>query len=455
MVELADTLDLGSSASACGFNSRPSHQLIMIKVELKEKSETTKVLKVELPSEDVDTQFEKVTIKFQRKASLPGFRQGRVPLNVVATTYFKQIREEVLEHLFNNSYRQALDQTKLMPIQSPRLEKMDLQKGAPLCYEITLEVLPQVKLPNYKGIKLKASKIRVSQDEIQKTLENLRQHNAVLESVAGRVSRTGDVLLIDFIGRKNQQPIPGVKAEGYNLELGSDQAIPAFESNLIGMAAGETRTFEGDFPEDYHAAELAGQTIEFTVTLKALQEKKVPELNDDFAKDLGPFENVQDLQERIKQDLEAEKERQNRDVLRGQVMQELGRATQVKVPEVLIAQSLADLFKERQNRQAAEKRIPDTKDTVPEEFETQNRSQVELLLKARLAAREISINEKIDITGEEMEAEVGRMARAYRQSVEALKHYLEEKQHWNEIRDRLLENKTLDFIISNAVIKET
>ncbi len=455
MVKLADTLDLGSSASACGFNSRPSHQLIMLKVEIKEKSETTKILTVELPPEEVDRQFEKETIKFQKKASLPGFRPGKVPLNVIAKTYFRQIREEVLDHLFNHSYRQALDQTKLVPIQSPRLEKMELQKGEPLRYQLTLEVLPKVKLSNYKGMKLKSSKIRVSQDEIQKVLENLRQHNAVLESVVGRVSRTGDVLLIDFVGRKHQQPIPGVKAEGYNLELGSGQAIADFESRLVGMAVDETRIFESVFPEDYHAAELAGQTIEFTVTLKALQEKKVPELNDDFAKDLGPFGNLEVLQERLKQDLETEKEQQNRNYLRDQVMQELGRTTQVKVPEVLIEQSIADRFKDRQNRQVQEKRNEDVNDTVPEEFKTQNRAQVELLLKARLALREITIGEKIDITGEEMEAEVGRMARASRQSVEAVKDYLTQKQHWTEIQERLGNNKTLEFIISKAVIKET
>ncbi|MCK5218763.1 trigger factor [bacterium] len=426
----------------------------MIKVEIKEKSETTKILKVELPPEDVDAQFEKVTSKFRKKASLPGFRQGKVPWDVIAKTYSRQIYEEVLEHLFHNSYRQALDQTKLAPIQSPRLEKMELKKGEPLRYEITLEVLPKVKLPSYKRIKLKSSKNRISQDEIQGALENLRQHNAVLESVEGRVSQTGDVLLIDFIGCKNQQPLPGVKAEGYNLELGSGRAIAAFESNLIGMAVGETRTFEGDFPEDYHATELAGQTIEFTVTLKALQEKKMAELNDDFARDLGPFKDLPALQEQIKQDLEAEKERQNRDHLHGQVMQELGRAAQVKIPEVLIEQSLANMFEDRQSRPVREKQTGDTNDVVPEEFRKQNRPEVELLLKARLAVREIAICEKIDITGEEMEAEVGRMARASRQSVAAVKEYLVKKQHWNEIQERLRDNKVLDFIISNAVIKE-
>jgi trigger factor len=427
----------------------------MLKIELKENGETTRVLQVEIPLETVEKEFTKVQESVQRGVTLPGFRKGRVPMDVIKKKYQHEIREEVMEHLISDSYRRALEETNSVPIMQPRFENIILDAGQPLTYQLTLEVLPKVKLGNYKGLKLSKKKIKVSDEQVLAVLERLRAQNATLTPVEGRPSQTGDAVTIDFAGSLDGKPVPHTEAQDYSVEVGSGQTIPEFDQNLSGLNAGETRTFPAKFPGDYHAAEIAGKTVEFKVTLKSIKEKKLADLNDDFAKDMGPFASLDELKDRIRKDLEGEQEHENRGQLKEQLLEQLGKMVTAKIPDVLIDRSLDKLIRDQEKRLKEQGSTWEKSQTTPEALREQHRGQVEFQLRSNLAMREIGLLEKIEVSADDVNAEVERLARISRQPVGALKDYLKQADRWEDLRDRLRDDKTLDWLIENAKIQET
>jgi trigger factor len=427
----------------------------MLKIDLKEKGETTRVIQVEIPLETVEKEFAHVSENVQRNTALPGFRKGRVPMDVVKKKYVREIREEVIERLISDSYRRALAETNSVPIMQPRFENIILDPGQPLTYQLTLEVLPKVKLGAYQNLKLSRKKIKVTDEQVAAVLERLRAQNAVLTPVEGRPSQAGDAVTIDFAGSLDGKPVPHTEATDYTVEVGSGQTIPEFDQNLLGLNANESRTFPAKFPDDYHAAEIAGKTVEFTVTLKSIKEKKLSALDDEFAKEMGPFAGLDELKDRIRKDLEAEGERENQERLKEQLMDLLGKMVNAKIPEVLVERSLEKLIRDRENRLKEQGSTWDKSGTTPEALRTQHRPQVEFQLKANLALREIGLLEKIEISPDDVTAEVERLARISRQPVGALKDYLKQADRWEDLRDRLRDDKTLDWLIAHAKVQET
>lgn len=427
---------------------------MMINVNMQEKNETTRLLDVTIAQEQVSKQFDQAIAKVQQKAMIPGFRKGKVPRDIITQKYMQEIREEVLDKLFPLSYQEALLQTKCVPITQPKLEKLDLDQDKPLNYQVLIEVLPKVKLGNYKGLKLKKKKIEVQEKETGDVLDNLRQQAAQLEPVENRPAQKQDVVTVDFEGRRGEEVVEGTKAENQMLEIGTGQTIPDFDNNLMGMQIQETKTFPATFPADYQAKDLAGQTIEFTVTLKSLQTKKLPELDDAFAKQMGPFENLAALQQRVRDDLVQEKERQNRVLMTDTIMKELSKSTQVTVPDVLLERSLTSLLRDFEARMARQNQTWEQIGQTAEDFKQKNREQVNSELKARLALREIALGAKLEVAEADVNAEVDRLANSARQRPEVIRDYLNRNKGWDDLRDRLRDEKTLDFIIANAKISE-
>ncbi|NTV53570.1 MAG: trigger factor [Candidatus Firestonebacteria bacterium] len=427
----------------------------MLKIDLQEKGETTRVLQVEIPLEAVEKEFSRVEQNVQRGTTLPGFRKGRVPMDVIKKKYQHAIREEVMERLLSDSYRRALEETNSVPILQPRFENIMLDPGQPLTYQLTLEVLPKVKLGNYQSLKLTRKKTKVTDEQVAAILERLRAQNAILTPVEGRPSQAGDAVTIDFAGTLEGKPVPNTQAQDYAVEIGSGQTIPEFDQNLGGLNLNESKTFPAKFPEDYHATEIAGKTVEFTVTLKSIKEKKLADLNDDFAKDMGPFAGLDELKDRIRKDLETQQDQENREHLKEQIMDQLGKMVNAKIPEVLVERSLDKLIRDRENRLKEQGSTWEKSGTTPEAVREQNHGQVEFQLRANLALREIGLLEKIEISADDVNAEVERLARISRQPVGTLKDYLKQSDRWEDLRDRLRDDKTLDWLIGKAKIQET
>jgi trigger factor len=303
-------------------------------------------------------------------------------------------------------------------------------------------------------MKLTKKKLDVTDAQVNEVLDKLRVQNAVLSPVEGRASQKSDVITIDFEGTLDGKPVPHTKAEAYSVEIGSGQTIPEFDQNLQGVSLNETKTFPAQFPADYHAAEIAGKTVMFTITCKAIQEKKMAALDDDFAKEMGPFTSLDELKERIRKDLGVEQEHQNRSRMKDQIMEILGKMVQTKMPDILIDRSLDKLVKDHENKLKEQGQTWEQSGTTAEDLKKQHRQQVELQLRANLALREIGLLEKIEISSDEMNAEVERLARMSRQPVQGLKDYLKQSDRWEDLRDRLRDDKTQNWIIENAKVQE-
>jgi trigger factor len=415
-----------------------------------QQGETTRVLDVVVPHEDVAEAFDQAVSKLQVEASLPGFRKGKVPREVISKKFVQEIRDEVFESLFSRSYPEALEQTRSVPIDRPRLEKMTLDQGQPLSYQIVVEVLPKVKLGTYRGLKLQKKKVQVPDQEVSEVLEKLRQQQALLEPVADRPAQAQDLATVDYEGRLDGQALDGAKASNQLVELGGGQTLPDFEQAILGMRPEEQKQFPVAFPQDYHAPAVAGKTLDFTLTLKGLQQKKLPEVDDALAQQLGQFQTLDELKARIRDDLTAEKERQNRLLMQDAIMKELSRATQVKVPQVLVARSLKSLYQDHGQRAARLGQAQEPEDA----FNASHRDTVEFELRARLALREIAQVESLAVSEAEVDAEVERMARAARQPLDAIRGYLTRTRAWEDLRDRLRDENALDLIIANAKISE-
>jgi trigger factor len=426
----------------------------MVHVEVQAKGEITRLLHVSVSSEEVEHQFAQVTHKIQKGAALPGFRKGKAPLDLITHKYSHEIREEVLERLVSRSYQQALTQTKSVPIDQPRFENLVLDRDKPLTYQVTVDVLPQVKLPAYTGLKLKRKATRVEDKQVQEVLERLLQQNAPLEPVTDRPSREGDEVTIDFIGTRDGAPVPGAAGEGVAVELGAHQTIPDFERNLYGLEPQGQKTFSAKFPDDYADQELAGRSVDFAVTVKAVRMRRPGTLDDDFAKSLGPFTSLEELKERVRQDLTAEQERQDRMLLRDQVLQQLSKSVQVSIPDLLINRSLDRLAADQEKRLQERQQTWEQSGTTREDYKKQQRGAVEFQWRANLALREIALHENLEVGQAEVEAEVERLARLSRQTPQTIVDYLNRTHGWDEVYDRLRFDKTLDWLIAHAQVAE-
>ncbi len=427
----------------------------MVEFRMQTAEETVKVFEVSVPAEEVERQFHAVTEKVQKSAALPGFRKGKVPTEIVTKKFNREIHDQVLERLIASSYQEVLDQSQTVPIQQPRVENLRLDRGQPLTYQLRVETLPPVKVGNYQGLKLKQRNIEVTEAQIQEVLEGLRQENALLVPVEARACRLGDIVTLDMVGKRDGKTVPGTQAENYVLELGTGRSLPDFENQVAGLEVNDSKTFSVTFPTDYPVRDIAEKTVEFTVTLKAVQEKKPPALDDEFAKQMGKFSTLDELKAQVRQDLAAEQERQNRRGLKEQILQHLGKSAQAKIPEVLINRSLEKLVQEQERRLIGEGRTWEQSGTTPDAFKTEHRGLVEQQWRANLALREIARLEQVEVSPDEIEGEVVRLARASRQSLEAVRSYLDRSDHWDDLRDRLRDDKTLERIIQQAKISSS
>jgi trigger factor len=423
-------------------------------VDIRVKDETTKILNIQVEAEKVEAEFSRAIAGFQKRAHVPGFRKGKVPAEIVNKNYQHEIQDEVMQRLFSQTYPQALDQAALVPIQRPRIDKFQLERGKPLEYEITVEFIPELKLPAYKGIKLKAKKFARQEKEIQGVLDSLRQQHAVLKDT-DEASALGHTVVLDFEGFANGVAVAGTKASGYAVELGSKQTIPDFETNLLGLKSGVEKTFDAVFPNDYHAAELAGKTVTFKVKVQAVKTKDLPALDDAFAQSLGPFETLAALTQKIEEDLEKDFERQKRASFLEQIMSDLGQNTKVALPASLLNGSLEHVVEQQAQALAKENKNWSDSKLSEEDFRNAQRPVVESELRAQLAVRKIADLEKIVLAENEVEQDLQRLSQSLRRPVSEIRRLLEKNDRLDELRSRLTNEKVMDLIISHAKISET
>jgi trigger factor len=413
-------------------------------------SSVKKKINVEIAPEAVVKELEKALADVAKKARIAGFRQGKAPKAIVERHYGEEVRNEVTQRLVTESYLQALQENNLNPVEVPHIENVSsLAKGSPLTFTATVEVRPNIELGAYDGIEVKEQGIAVSDEELNQTIDRLREMYAQLEVVEGRPLEKNDTAIIDFEGFREGKPIEGAKASDYMLALGTNSLIPGFEDQLVGMKGAESREIKVTFPADYNNKVLAGKDATFKVTLKEIKKKVLPELNDEFAKDIGGNTSVDELKAGIKKDLEARKRDEQASAQREEILSKLVEAHTFDIPPGMVERELQAMARQQATRMARQGMDMKTFDIA--RFLEEHRAVAQKRVKGLLLLDVIAEKEKVEVSDQEMNAALAAMARSSRQTVDAVKKYYETLEGGlDNLRTSLTQEKTLGLLLSRS-----
>ena len=421
-----------------------------MKVTIEDISSVKKKLHIQVPPDAIDREMEKALVDVAKTAKIPGFRPGKAPKDVVRRHYETELHSEVMNRLISESYLQAVQENKLSPVEMPNITNISpLQIGSPLNFTAQVEVRPQIDLKPYEGIEVHEAPVTVTDDEVLATIDRLREMSANLEVVEGNELAKEHTAIIDFEGFHAGAPIAGAKAQDHMLVLGTDSLIPGFEEQLLGMKKAEAREITVTFPEDYHNKEIAGKEAKFNVTLKEIKRKVLPELNDEFAKDIGDHATLDELKTRIREDIEIRKKNEGATAQREELMSKLVESHSFDVPGGMVERELMSMARSQAMRLA--RQGMDLKNFDIKAFREKNHELAVKRVMGSLLLDLIADKEKIEISNDEVNAALAAAARSTGQKLEAVRKYYEDQEGgMDNLRVELRNEKTLTHLLSKA-----
>jgi trigger factor len=427
-----------------------------MKVDIEDLSSVKKKVTVELPAETVDKEFSDTYGKLAKSASVKGFRPGKAPKSVLRGYYGKQVAAEVKSKLISDSFEKIMEDHDLDPVEPPEIEAEDeAAEGEDLKFEFEIEVKPSVEAQGYKGLAVKKEKLEIADEMVEDALTQLRESRAQVEPVTDdRGLNEGDLVVADLDCLIDGEPIEGYSFKEQMFDLELDTGVPELKEHTLGMKQDETREFDVTYPEDYRDGKLAGKDVTVRVHLRDIKRKNIPELDDDFAKDIGEFTSLDELREDVKEKLTAqEKERIDRD-LKGDLVLEMIQKNPFEVPSSLVdkqSEFIANSAKQRLAYDGVDiEKIGLNLETMAKNYRERAENQV----RASFLFRSIIEKEDIDVTSEELSAKLDEMVASYGEQAQAMRTYFEEPKLKEDIKQRLLEEKVLDYLVSEAKVTE-
>lgn len=423
-----------------------------VNVEKPEKN--VAVLEFEVSDQDFENAMQKSYIKNVKHFNIPGFRKGKAPRKIVEKMYGKEIfYDDAINFVFPEAYDAALQEAKLEPVDRPEVDIKQFPDGEkPLILTAKVTVKPDVRMSKLDDIEIQKPVHPVTDEDVEKELETMRERNARIETVEGRSAKEGDTVIIDFDGSVDGVPFEGGKGENYHLELGSGQFIPGFEDQLIGKNTDEEVDVIVTFPEEYHAEELAGKPALFKVKIHEIKTKELPELDDEFAKDVSEFDTLEELKVDILNKLKDSAEKQTQQEIENAVIEEAIKRMKVDIPEVMYENQIDDLIRDFEMRLSyqgmnVEKYLQYTGMDM-EAFRGQFRERAEKQVQGRLALEAVARKEKVKATKEDIQKEYDKLAEQYKMEVEKVKQYINEE----DLKKDIVSNKAIQALIEKATI---
>ena len=407
-------------------------------------------LTIEVPADVVKSETDQLITRYTKVARIPGFRKGKVPPGVIRQRFADDIRSEIVEQLVPKYFREEAQRQGLVPVSQPRVTDLHLHDGEPLKFTAQFEVFPEFKVAPYDDIRVGTIETNVTEEEVERALDNLRQQHATYTPAEeDRGLQDSDYGVVSFKGTyKEDAEAKPVEVEEIMVEIGGENTIPEFTENLRGAKPGETRTFDVKYAEDFSDKRLAGKIISYEVNVKGIKHKSVPELNDDFAKELSAdFNSVEDLRNRLRENMKAEKQHEAEQQGKDKIVEELAKRNDFPIPDSMLDQQI-DLRLERGLRALAAQGLK-TEDMKKMDFGRLRSGQRDAALrevKASLILEQIADNEKIEVSDEELDREIEIMALQAKQPLEKVKARLTEDGGLDRIRHRLRNEKALDFL---------
>jgi trigger factor len=425
-----------------------------MKAELLKREGNQVTFKITVDNDKFEAAITKAYNKNKGKFNIPGFRKGKAPKQIIESQYGKGVfYNDAIDMLFPEVYPTALDELNIDPINRPDLDIEEISKDNGLVMVINVEVKPEVKLGEYKGIEISKPAYTVNEEEADLRLEEMRNRAARLVDVEDRAIEAGDTAIIDFEGFQDGVAFEGGKGENYSLVIGSNTFIPGFEDQLVGKNKGEEVEVNVEFPAEYHAENLAGKPANFKVVVKNVQRKELPELNDEFAADTTEFNTLDELKADLRTKLEEEAKNRAEAEMRNALVEKVSEATELEVPEAMIEAQLDNMMMELnyqlQYQGLQLQQLLEMTGRTIEELKAERREEATKLVKSSLILEAIAKAENVEVSEEEIEAELAKMAQMYNMEVEKIKSAMRPAD-LEDIKGQLTIRKTIDLLVDNS-----
>ncbi|MBT2290594.1 trigger factor [Paenibacillus albidus] len=418
------------------------------------------VLEVEVEAERVAAALDKAFNKVVKKANVPGFRKGKVPRPIFESRFgVESLYQDAIDILLPEVYGEAVEQTDIFPVDRPEVDIEQFGKGQSFIFKAKITVKPEVKLGEYKGLEVPVQKAEVTEDELNAELTRLQERHAELVVVEDEAAANGDIAVIDYDGSVDGVQFEGGQAERHSLELGSNSFIPGFEEQVVGMATGDFKDVEVTFPETYHAENLAGKAAVFKVKLHEIKRKQLPALDDEFAKDVSEFDTLEEYKTDLKAQLESRKQDELKGARENAVVDKAAANAEVEIPEAMIDSEVQNMVRDFDNRLRQQGMNMDMflsfSGQTREDLENQMKADAEKRVRNNLVLEVIAKEENIEVSEEEIEAELATMAESFKRSPEEIRSILAANGSLNSLNDEISLRKTIDLLVSSSVEVET
>jgi trigger factor len=411
------------------------------------KDNCTREIEVEIPAEVVTRETGTVVERFQKHVRLPGFRRGKVPASVVRQRFPEDIRSEVVEALVPRYFRQEVEKRGLQPVSQPRVSDLHVADGEPLRFKASFEIMPDIKVSGYEELRAERTDTSVSDQEVEEALGRVREQHATFNAIDDRELRDGDFAQVSLVGTSESGEGKPVTMDEVMVEIGGADTVRDFSDNLRGARPGEERRFDVTYPEDFSDRRLAGKKLSYAISVKSIKQKVLPELNDDFAKEAGNFQSIGELKKKVREQLESDKKHTAEHAAKDKLIEELVRRNDFQVPDALVDRQV-DVRLERGLRALAAQgmRAEDMKKMDFSRLRAGQREAAAREVKASLLLEKIADQERIEVTDEEVTQEIEALAKQMQQTAEAVRARLTRDGAVDRIRNRIRNEKTLDFL---------
>jgi trigger factor len=414
-------------------------------------SSTRREIAVEIPVEEVTRETNALIQKYQKLARIPGFRRGHVPASVIRQRFSEDLKSDVVEALVPRYFRKEADRQGLIPVSQPQVTDLHLKDNEPLRFKASFEVMPEIKVDGYKELRAEKPEITVTDEEVEQSLNGVREQHAAFTAVEGRPLADGDYAQVSLDGKPKDGPTDGqdkpVHMDEVLVEIAGKNTMPEFTENLRGASAGDERVFEVTYAQDAQEQRLAGKTFTYTVKVQSIKQKSLPELDDQFVTQLGEFKTLDEVRQRIRESMEAERKHTAEHEAKDKLVAELVKRSEFEVPEALVDRQI-DVRLERGLRALAAQgmKAEDIKKMDLNRLRVGQRDQALQEVKASLLLDKIAEEEKIEVSDAEIDREIEALATQSKQTPEAIRARLTRDGALDRIRNRIRSEKTLDFL---------
>ena len=410
---------------------------------------TKREIEIEVPSEEVSRETDALIQKYQKLARIPGFRRGHVPASIIRQRFSQDIQNDVVDALVPKYFRKETERLGLMPVSQPRVTDLHAHDGEGLHFKASFEVMPEIKVEGYKELRAEHPEITVSDEEVEESLKALQEQKATFSPIEGRPIADSDYAQVSLDGTPKQEDAETkpVHMDDVLVEIGGKNTMPEFTENLRGANAGDERAFDVNYPEDFSDERLRGKTFSYKVKINGIKQKAVPDLNDDFAKEVGEFSTLAEVKQKIREGMEHERRHATERDAKDKLLSDLISRNQFEVPDALVEHQI-DIRLERGLRALAAQGMSSEhmkKMDLPR-LRAGQRDQAVQEVKATLLLEKIAEEEKIEVGDDEINREIEALATQTKQTAEAIRARLTRDGALDRIRNRIRNEKALDFL---------